>query len=55
MATLDQNIDAMVATMRTYNAIATPSTAQQTAQIKALTQAVAYLIFARQNHPSDTP
>jgi len=55
MATLEQQLDAAVPSLKAYNALATPSAAQQTAQIKLLTQLVAILVFLHQNHPTDTP
>jgi hypothetical protein len=55
MADLEQYLANKVPALKAYNALATPSPAQQTAIIKELVQAVAALIFIRQNHPDDTP
>jgi hypothetical protein len=55
VATLEQQLDAQVPNLKTYNALASPSPAQQTAQIKELTQAVARLIFLHENRTDQTP
>jgi hypothetical protein len=55
MADYQQFIVNKVPALKAYNALATPSAAQQTAIIKELVQAVAALAFLLQNHPDDTP
>jgi hypothetical protein len=52
---IDSDIEAAIPQLKAYNALATPTAAQQTAIIKVLVQCVARLIFARINHPDDTP
>jgi hypothetical protein len=55
MATLEQQLDTAIPSLKTYNALSTPTAAQQTAQIKLLTQLVAMLIFLHENRPDQTP
>jgi len=55
VATLEQQLDALIPTLKTYNGLSNPTAAQQTAQIKVLTQAVAMLIFLHENRTDQSP
>jgi len=55
MPNLDQNLEANLSQLRQYNQLASPTQAQTNMIVKLLVQCVAMLIFARINHPDDTP
>ena len=55
MADYEQYLANKVPTLKTYNALASPTQAQTNAIVKDLVQAIAALIFIMQRHPDDSP
>jgi hypothetical protein len=55
MADINATLQANLAAIKTFNALASPTTAQIVAELKLINQCVELLIFQALNHPSDPP